>query len=207
MFSILPRDMFFFDLFENAADVVVSAAEMYKRMLSADSNQRECLDKIRGFEHEGDRIVHETLDRLEQTFITPFDREDIHELLHQTDDVIDAVDAAAKRMVLYQMTESTERFDRQRDVLCKAACTIRSAVRHLRNLKKTNGLRNLLREMNELEKEGDEIHHAAIADLFNHPTDPFRVMKWKEIYDITERAINNCEDVASAIGSIVLKNC
>jgi uncharacterized protein Yka (UPF0111/DUF47 family) len=206
VFSIIPRNTAFFDLFDKAADVVVRAAEAYARLAQDYGRRTEHVARIRELEHEGDEIAHETFDRLDQTFLTPIDREDIEDLMKRMDDVIDEIDAAAKRLTLYRIPEPTTWLLKQTEVLVKASRLVGKAVQRLRNLKKADGLNEDLVEIHRLENVGDEHNHAAVAELFEKGGDPMLVMKWKEIYDLTERAIDRCEDIANTIRGIVLKN-
>ena len=206
MFSIIPRNTAFFDLFDKAADVVVRAAEAYARLAQDYGRRTEYVARIRELEHEGDEIAHQTFDRLDQTFLTPIDREDIEDLMKRMDDVIDEIDAAAKRLTLYRIPEPTTWLLKQTEVLVKASRLVGKAVQRLRNLKKPDGLNEDLVEIHRLENVGDEHNHAAVAELFEKGGDPMLVMKWKEIYDLTERAIDRCEDIANTIRGIVLKN-
>lgn len=206
MFGVIPRDMEFYDLFEKAAAIVLKAAEAFADVARDYAQRDEYIARIRQFEHDGDEVAHRTLDKLDKTFITPLDREDIQGLMMLMDDVIDEIDAASKRLSLYRITETTPWFGKQADVLVRAARAIGQAVPRLRNLKRPEGLHAHLVEIHRLENVGDDNNHAALAELFNNATDPFLVMKWKEIYDLTERAIDKCEDVANTIEGIVLKN-
>jgi hypothetical protein len=206
VFSIIPRNTAFFDLFDKAADVVVRAAEAYARLAQDYGRRTEYVARIRELEHEGDEIAHQTFDRLDQTFLTPIDREDIEDLMKRMDDVIDEIDAAAKRLTLYRIPEPTTWLLKQTEVLVKASRLVGKAVQRLRNLKKPDGLNEDLVEIHRLENVGDEHNHAAVAELFEKGGDPMLVMKWKEIYDLTERAIDRCEDIANTIRGIVLKN-
>ncbi len=206
MFSIIPRNMAFFDLFEKAAAIVVRTAQAYADLAQDYTNRTEHVVRIRQLEHDGDEVAHSTFDRLDKSFITPFDREDIEALMMRMDDVIDEIDAAAKRLSLYKIPEPTDLFIKQTEVLLKACRLIGEAVSRLRNLKKPNGLHEQLVEIHFLENVGDDNNHAALAELFEKGGDPLLVMKWKEIYDMTERAIDKCEDIANTIQSIMLKN-
>jgi predicted phosphate transport protein (TIGR00153 family) len=206
VFSIIRRDTAFFDLFEEAAKVVLKAAETYARVADDYGNRDAHIAEIRQLEHAGDEITHRTLDKLDKTFITPFDREDIQALMMQMDDVIDEIDAASKRLTLYKIDEPTDWLVKQTNVLVRATRLVGQAVASLRNLKKPASLQAQLVEIHRLENEGDDNNHAAAAELFNTSADPILVMKWKEIYDLTERAIDGCEDIANTIEAIILKN-
>lgn len=206
MFSIIPRDTAFFDLFEKAASIVIRTAEVYAELARDYANRTDHVARIRQLEHDGDEIAHRAFDRLDRTFLTPFDREDIEILMVRMDDVIDEIDAAAKRLTLYQIPELTPSFIKQTEVLLKACQLTGEAISRLRNLKKPNGLHERLVEIHYLENVGDDNNHAALGELFAKGGDPLLVMKWKEIYDLTERAIDRCEDIANVIRGIVLKN-
>lgn len=205
-FSIIPRNLVFFDLFERAAANVVRTAETYAALARDFEHRDDHVSRIRQYEHDGDEIAHRAYDHLDQTFITPFDREDIERLMSRLDDVVDEIDAAAKRLTLYRIPAPTPALVKQTEILLKASRLLADSVGHLRNLKKPNGLQEKLVEINYLENLGDDANHVALAELFEKGGDPLLVMKWKEIYDMTERAIDLCEDVANIIRGIMLKN-
>lgn len=206
MFSIIPRETAFFDLFEKAATIVHDASQAYATVVRDYSRRDEQISRIRQFEHDGDEVVHRTLEKLDTTFITPFDREDIHELMKLMDDVIDEIDAASKRFTLYQIHEPTPWIIKQTEILVRSSMLVGEAIKKLRNLRRPNGLQQKLVEIHLLENMGDENNHSAVAELYATTKDPILAMKWKEIYDLTERAIDRCEDIANTIEAIVLKN-
>jgi|ERR1043166_6553260 uncharacterized protein Yka (UPF0111/DUF47 family) len=206
MFSIIPRETGFFNLFEEASGILVQCAEAYSSLVTDYAHRDEYIAKIRQFEHECDFIVHRTLKKLDTTFITPFDREDIQSLMKAMDDVIDEIDAASKRLTLYQIREPSVWLVKQTDILLRATRLVGDAVKRLRNLRRPNGLQEHLVEIHRLENLGDDNNHSAVADLYANTTDAILAMKWKEIYDLTERAIDCCEDIANTIEAIVLKN-
>lgn len=203
---LIPREAKFFSMFAEMSANLIEGARLLRAILGDFQNVEVRVQQLKGIEHRGDEITHAVLTKLNQTFITPFDREDIHHLVKNMDDVIDEIDAAAKRFTLYQITDPTIWLSRQTDVLVKSTRLVGEAVRRLRDLRKQNGLHGKLVEIHELENEGDENNHAAIAELFSNATDPLLVMKLKEIYELTERAIDRCEDIADTIEAIVLKN-
>jgi uncharacterized protein len=207
LLSIIPRDRRFFDMFEEAAGLLVRAAQAYVD-LTRDYPQRErYIAIIRQIEHEGDEVTHRTLQKLDTTFITPFDREDIYSLMKLMDDVIDEIDAASKRLTLYQIPKPTTWLVKQTEVLLQATQCVAAAVGELRHHhKKIAALRMHLIEIHAMENAGDDINHAAAAELYATSTNAIEAMKWKEIYDLTERAIDRCEDVANTIDAIILKN-
>ncbi|MCK6486342.1 MAG: DUF47 family protein [Phycisphaerae bacterium] len=206
MFSIIPRDTGFFDLMERSAAVVVRAAQAYAALTHHYERRDQYVAEIRQAERDGDQVTHDTLIKLDTTFITPFDREDIHNLMKMMDDVIDEIDAASKRLTLYQIPAASDWLVRQTDVLLESSKLVADAVRTLRDIKHINGLQQTLVRIHELENIGDETNHAAVAALLNNSTDAIFAIKWKEIHDLTERAIDRCEDIADTIQAIVLKN-
>jgi predicted phosphate transport protein (TIGR00153 family) len=206
MLSIVPQNRAFFDLFEKAAGIIVQAAETYAELVRDYARREEHVARIRQFEHDGDEIAHRAYDTLDRSFITPFDREDIETLMRRMDDVVDEIDAAAKRLTLYRIAEPTPALVKQTDVLVKSCRLVRQAVGRLRNVRKPGNLHDELVEIHYLENVGDDINHAAIAELFDSASDPLYVMKWKEIHELTERAIDRCEDIANTIRCIVLKH-
>lgn len=205
-FSIIPKDEAFFALFDESGNILLRTAEAYQRFTKPGVDPQAQLEVIRRLEHEGDTIVHETLLKLDKTILTPFDREDISVLMKRVDDVIDDVDAAAKRYCMYRIPKPTDWLIKQTDVLTQACGVLASSIPQLRNLRKPEALRSSLLQVNALEKTGDDHHHAAIVDLYDHTPDPILVMKWKEVYDLTERAIDRCEDIANVMLAIILKN-
>jgi len=207
MFNLLPRDTKFFDLFESLSEHVISAA----RELHAMSHEFPAIEghsrRIRDLEHGADALAHTALERLDRTFITPFDREDIHALVIELDDIVDAVDSLAKRFVLYHLKAVEPDFQKQTDILVQAVTTMDTAVRRLRKSKKLSDVAGEIKAIGQLEKQGDAINHHAVSRLFaNGHENAIEVIKWKEFYDRIERAIDGCEDVANTIERILLKN-
>jgi len=216
MFTLLPRDLEFFSCFEGAADNAVRAAELLAEVAQADAARWPGLaGAIKEMERNGDRFTHQALDRLDQTYITPIDRDDIHALITEIDDVVDAIDATAQRLLIYRIQEVTSGFREQCDTLTHATQQMRTAIRGLRDLKKRkqkrksdpdNCIESAIIAVHKLENESDETHHRVLGDLFECGFDPFQVIKWKELYELVEMADDYCEDVANTLQGIVLKN-
>ncbi len=206
MFSILPRETGFFNFFDEAATILINCAEAYLDLVKDYPRRDEYIAKIRQYEHECDFIVHRTLAKLDTSFITPFDREDIQSLMNRMDDVIDEIDAASKRLTLYQIHEPSGWLVKQTEILVRATKLVAKAVHRLRNLRRPNGLQDDLVQIHHLENLGDDNNHSAVAELYATTKDAILAMKWKEIYDLTERAIDRCEDIANTIEAIVLKH-
>lgn len=213
MFGLLPQNLEFFDCFDKASQNANRAAELLLEFSTVNGlRRRELVGAIKENEHVGDDLTHETLKRLEQTYLTPIDRDDIHALITKLDDVVDHIDAVAQRMVFYKIETITSDFQSQCQVLVTATELMSKAVaalRHLKNRKKRSSpprIEELLIAVHEAENEGDEIHHRFLAQLFESGFDPFEVIKWKELYEIVEGGIDCCEDVANIVHGIVLKN-
>jgi predicted phosphate transport protein (TIGR00153 family) len=206
MFNLLPKDTVFFDLFEGLATHAVSCSEHLRKMAVAWPRIEDEVQRIRQEEHQADDLAHQALERLDRTFITPFDREDIHTLVNELDNVIDMVDALAKRFTLYHVKGVDPLFVKQTEVLVRATATLAEAVKRLRKSRKLSELSDKLIEIHRLESEGDDNHHAAMSKLFNGELEPLEVMKWKEFYEYVENAIDGCEDVGNTLERIVLKN-
>ena len=206
MFNLLPKDTVFFDLFESLAGHAVSSAEHLRQMLKAYPDHESHLQRIRDEEHAADGLAHTALDRLDRTFITPFDREDIHSLIGELDDIIDNIDALAKRLPLFHVKGIDPIFIQQADVLVQATVLVRDAVHRLRKSRKLSELSEKLIAIHHSESVGDDNHHAALSHLFDGTVEPLEVVKWKELHDLIEEAIDGCEDVGNTLERIVLKN-
>ncbi len=206
MFNLLPRDTVFFDLFEGIAKHIVDSARQLHRLSNEFPRIDGSIELIRKAEHEADDLAHQTLDRLDRTFITPFDREDIHTLVNEMDDIVDAVDALVKRIPLFHITSIPASFTKQAEVLVAATATLAKAIGMLRRTHKLADLSECLIEIHHQESIGDDNHHAAMSELFGGQFSALDVLKWKELYDYIENAIDGCEDVGNTLERIVLKN-
>jgi uncharacterized protein len=206
MLNLLPKDKVFYDLFEGLAAHVVSTAEHLRKLARSFPEIGDHLQRIRQEEHDADDLAHKALDRLDRTFITPFDREDIHTLVGGLDDIVDNIDALAKRFPLYHVKLMEPAFIKQTEVLVEATQALNAAVKQLRKSRKLSDLSDRLIEIHRLENVGDENNHSAVSNLFDGNTAPLDVMKWKELYDLIEEAIDGCEDVGNTLERIVLKN-
>ena len=194
----------FFDLFEQHADRTREAASLLAAMLRGAEPARQA-ERVKKVEHEGDEITHTVIERLHQTFITPIDRSDIHELISRMDDVLDLIEASSERIWLYEIKTMEPDAVSLADVLEKSVEEMGAAIRGLRDLKDRPRLLAHCTEVNRLENEGDALLRRAVAHLFKDGADPIHVIKWKEIYDYLENAIDRCEDVANVIEGVALE--
>lgn len=206
MFNLLPKDTVFFDLFEGLAQHVVSTAVHLHKLATDFPAIEGHVQAIRREEHEADDLAHKTLERLDQTFITPFDREDIHALVGELDDIVDAADALAKRFHLYHIKTMAPEFIKQTDTLVQASSALYEAVTRLRHSRKLSELNDRLIEIHRLENQGDDNNHSAMSRLFEGGVEPLEVFKWKGLLDLIEDAIDGCEDAGNTLERIVLKN-
>jgi uncharacterized protein len=216
-FSLIPKDEKFFDILEEASDNVHEAAIAFRDLVGHWSPTSPKFDLIRDLEHEGDRMTHEIIDKLNRTFITPIDREDIHSLASKLDDVIDVIQATTNRMQLYRINKSSPHLAKMADVLVRSTDAVGKAVKSLRDLSHSRRTLDFCIEINRFENEGDALLENALGELFadspaNAPgaqrssNDVLEIMKWKEVYEQTEFATDKCEDIANVIEGIVVKN-
>ena len=204
-FSLIPREEKFFDLFEAQAIHNVEAAKLFRELARNWSLQSPIFDKLQDIEHEADISTHEIMDRLNRTFVTPIDREDIHSLAGEMDDVVDLIQSLASRMQLYRVDHSTDELAQMADCLFQATETVKKAVASLKDPSNQRRILDYCIEINRLENSGDHIFEVALGKLFSGKPDPLEVMKWKEIYEVTEQAIDKCEDIANVVESILVK--
>lgn len=203
MLRILPREAKFFELFVDMAKNIERASQQLVELLVRYDNVAERVRSIKDIEHLGDQMTHDLFTRLNKTFITPIDREDIHELASKLDDVLDMIDAVSSRMLIYKIEKPTEDSVRLAELIQTATHVL---VQALAVLEKHDHIIEHCIEINRLENEGDRISRIAIARLFDDHNDPIYIIKWKEIYEVLEGAIDRCEDVANVIEGVVVKN-
>jgi uncharacterized protein len=198
-----PRDRVYFELFEEGGRNVMRAAELLEELLSEFPDNRNLAQDIRDCEHEGDRITHEILDRLNHTFVTPIDREDILALASALDDIADYIEEVADYLGLYKIEAPMDQAIKLAEVLHKASIQVAEAMPHLRGF---NDISVHTVEINRLENEGDRITREAIASLFDGGIDPMVVIRWKDLFERLEDAIDATEHVANILAGIVIKN-
>jgi uncharacterized protein len=200
---IAPRDREFFDLFEEAGGNIVRATDLLEQMLRDYPDRSELARDILICEQEGDRITHDIIRRLNETFVTPIDREDIYALASALDDVVDFAEEVADYLGLYKIEAPMEQGQRMAEVLHQAGRQIAEAVPRLRGFQ---DISHYTVEINRLENDGDRIVREAMAALFDNGIDPMVVIRWKDIYERLESAIDATEHVANILEGIVIKN-
>jgi predicted phosphate transport protein (TIGR00153 family) len=199
----LPHDDDYFRLFARQAENIQKGAQAFCDMLLRYTAVYEQVQSIKAIEHAGDEIAHTIITKLNQTFITPIDREDIHELCSTLDDVIDLIDAAASRVVVYRVYAVRKRAVDLANVLLEACTAVTALVHAIEN--RDEALKHSI-EINRSENESDRLCRTLIAQLFDEETDPVQIIKWKEIFEVIETAVDKCEDVANVVEGVVLKS-
>jgi uncharacterized protein len=202
VFQVIPRERLFYDLLELAADGVAVGARELVDLIDALPDAAEQHRRIRELEHEGDDLTHRIMATLNSTFVTPFDRQDIHTLASNLDDVLDAIEAVSDLLVLHRVEEPLPALRQQADVLVQITMAVAREVRHLRTL---SSVERDWSDINRLEREGDHIYRRATADLFSGDHPAIEVLKWKDIVDQVEDAIDRCQSISNTMESIALK--
>ncbi len=203
-FSLLPREDEYFALFSQMTDKIQQASNVLVEMMQSERGGFESyVKRVKDLEHECDELTHTITVKLNKSFITPFDREDIFALTVALDDVCDYIDAGARAVLMYDIKEVSQHVKHFAKVIQSLAMEINSAVSML---SKPNGLNQHIVEIHRLENEADDVYFRAIGELFQNETDPITVIKLKELYEILENATDRCESVANIVESIILKH-
>ena len=203
-FSLLPREDEYFALFAKMADKIEEASAVLVEMIESDADDMSGFSRrIKDAEHGCDEVMHAITTKLNKSFITPFDREDIYSLSIALDDVCDYIDASARSIMMYDIHKTSDYSRQLARVIHSEALEIKAAVAILH---KPNGMNQHFIEIHRLENEADDIYFKAMADLFKNSSNPMNVIKFKELYETLENATDKCEQVANIIESIVLKH-
>ena len=203
---LIPKEYGFFDIFDQLAAAGVEGAGIFIEMIDHYGDAPAKIQRLREVEHRGDELTHHAMEMLHKTFITPIDRDQIHTLVSRLDDILDLMDCAARRMTLYDVKAPTPELKELAMVLYHSTVEIQKAVKYLRNLKNAGEIHKSCVEINKLENDGDALRDAVVAKLFRDQPDAIEILKWKEIYEDVETAIDRCEDVANVIEGVVLEN-
>jgi len=206
-FLITPRDVKFYDLFEQQTANLVTAAEKLVDLFDNYEDIEAKAKQLKDLEHQGDLITHEIIARVHRSFVTPIDREDIALLANALDDVMDFIEAAGRTAFLYHIAQPTERARELARIVAKVAHKLNEVMPRLRHRDQFKWILKECVEINSLENDADDVQHAALAELFEAcRTDACEVIKWREIYDHLESATDRGEDVANVLEGIVLKH-
>jgi hypothetical protein len=213
VFRLQPKYVDYCDAFDRAAQNAVHSAELLADLAKEGGHSHsELVTAIIQAEHEGDQITHETLDRLARSNFAPIDREDIYDLVSRIDDIVDMVDAVGQRIIFYKIASVEDDFVSQCAVLVKASHLMAGAVSRLRHMEDRKAptlaasVDELMMVVHQAEQEGDTIHHQVLEQLFDGRLDAFQVIKWKELYELVERAIDHCDAATCTVHRIVAKN-
>jgi predicted phosphate transport protein (TIGR00153 family) len=204
MFGLIPRELAFFEMFRKAAHNMIEGSRLLKQMMEDFRRPTEQAQRIKDIEHIGDGITHDIARKLNQTFITPIDREDIHDLASALDDILDLVEAVADRFVVFKVNQPTETAIKLANILYQAAVAVGAAIDQLG--RPHADVNEYCVRVNSLENEADRISRDAISALFEQEKDPIQVIKWKEIYENFEDGTDRCEDVSNILERIALKH-
>ncbi len=206
MVRLLPRDQRFFDLFTSVASLNVEAAKALRELFASGPDKRNYLvDTIKRLEHQADEITHELVTRLDKSFITPLDREDIHLLASRLDDVLDRIDGTTRRVAIFRAEAAPQGAVIMADVIVRATEQLLNGVKVLENGKAGVVIKSCI-AVKRLEEEGDAAYAEWLGRLFDQEKDPIVLMKWKEIYDTLEKTLDQAEDVANVLESIAIKH-
>ena len=205
MFGLIPKEERFFQLFKDMTANIIEGAKLLKEMLDTFENPSEIQKKIKDIEHKGDSITHEIIQKLNKTFVTPLDREDIYSLASKLDDILDLIDASSQRLIMYNVEYIPSQAKSLGFIILQSCLAVDKAVAMLG--KNTNEqIFQACVEINALENEADRVSREAIGHLFDNEKDPIQLIKWKEIYETLEKATDKCEDAANILESVVVKN-
>jgi predicted phosphate transport protein (TIGR00153 family) len=204
--KLLPRETSFFEYFDRLSVYIIEACDILKALASGNLDLKTASCRVREVEHAADGVTHECIEALHRTFITPFDRSDIHNLVKHLDDIVDLVEASIVRMDLYQVNSIRPETLELAELLVKASQTIQATLRGLRKLGKTSGIPALCVELHNIENQADVVHRTALARLFSeNESRAIYVFKWKEILEYLERATDQCEDVANIVEGVLIE--
>ena len=201
---VLPKEEKFFALFEQQAEYIAEAAKLLSAAILAGGGELGiCGAKIREVEHKGDEVTHQIMTRLNSTFLTPIDPEDIHRLASRLDDVLDMIDVAVGRLVMFKLKAFPPAFGTLAEII---EASSRAILKAITSMARGEPVTEALIEINQLENEADRVNRQALAELFEHERNAIELIKLKEMYEILEDATDLCEDVANVIESVVVKN-
>lgn len=204
MFGLIPKDEKFFEMFRQMGAIITEGAEALCQMLNNFSDPKASQQLIKEIEHKGDHQTHEIIRKLNKTFVTPFDREDIYALASGLDDILDLIDASAQRFVMYRVDAPTPAAKELADIILRSCRAVEKSLELLGG--KNDDICASCVDINALENEADRACREAVSKLFDEEQDPIQLIKWKEIYETLEKATDKCEDAANILESVVMKN-
>ncbi|PKN20052.1 MAG: DUF47 domain-containing protein [Deltaproteobacteria bacterium HGW-Deltaproteobacteria-6] len=203
---LFPKEENFFDFFEELATKIEEGGQFFLEMTQHQNYSAARVSRLKEIEHEADGIAHKTYERMHKTFLTPLDREDIYALVNKMDDILDAIEGTAIRLHMYKVKRPDDEIIKQAEILFQAIKKIKMVVYGLRHMKNSQMILDGCVEIHTLENEGDVLLRTIITDLFIKENDAIELLKWKEIFERLEEAIDICESVSNIVGGIVLKH-
>lgn len=206
MFNLNPKEDKFYKMFVEAAENVNEAAVVLRKSLDSLTNIELDVSKIEELEHNGDRLVGVIVKELNESFITPFDREDIYLLIKRLDDILDLINSTVHRFVMFNVTESTDAAKFLADNIVKCTNLILELMKELHLIGGKNHIDEKIKTINQIESEVDRVFRKIVGELFRNEKDPIEIIKWKEIYQILENTIDKCEKIANIVEGVVIKN-
>ena len=204
MFGLIPKDEKFFVMFKEMTTTIIEGAQLLKELMDHFEDPQLSQKMIKDVEHKADHLTHEIIKKLNKSFVTPLDREDIYALSGALDDILDLIDASAQRIVMYNVDKPTPAAKELAFLILKSCQAIDKAVALLGG--KLEPIAEYCMEVNSLENEADRVCREAVSRLFDEEKDPIQLIKWKEIYETLESATDKCEDAANILESVVVKN-
>lgn len=206
MFGLIPKEEQFFKLYKEMTANIIQGALLLKDMVDNFADPPESQRRIKDIEHRGDAITHSIIQRLNKTFITPMDREDIYALASKLDDILDLIDASAQRFIMYNVDHATPEAKSLAFLILQGCQSVDRAVGKLGNAKANEQIFEHCVEINAIENEADRVSREAIGRLFDEEKNPIELLKWKEIYETLETATDKCEEAANILESVMVKN-
>ena len=203
---LFPKEKIFFDYFEELANKIEEGGQFFLEMTRNHNYSAARVSRLKEIEHEADGIAHKTYKRMHKTFLTPIDREDIYALVNKMDDILDHIEGAAVRIHMYKVKKPDDEIIKQAEILFQAIKKIKIVVHGLRDMKNAKMILDGCVEIHTLENDGDVVLRTIITDLFIKEKDAIELLKWKEIFERLEEAIDVCENVSNIVGTIVLKH-
>jgi uncharacterized protein len=206
MFNLSPKDDKFFDYFIEYGKIIFEASEILKTLTSDLSDVEVKFRVIEEIEHKGDKLLHDIMESLNKTFITPIDREDIYEIAKALDDIVDLIEATASRYVMFNVNETKDHAKVLAEMIYQSCKEMIKLMKALKTMKKTQNLSASIIEINRLEDQGDDDFKAAVRALFTSDIPTIEVIKWREIYEFYEQTLDACEDAADIVEGVVMKH-
>lgn len=206
MFSLSPKDDKFFDYFIRFGEIAFKASEILMELTSDVKEAETFFKRIETLEHDGDKLLHDIMEALNKTFITPIDREDIYSIAKALDDIVDCIEAVSSRFIMFNVKESSDHARVLANMISQSCREMIKLMEALKTMRNTQLISASIIEINRLEDQGDHDFRVAVRSLFGPDIKPIEVIKWREIYELFEQTLDACEDVANIVEGVVMKH-